>query len=239
MSSEKQKINYQDGDVVLEGYCAVDYSKTGKKPAVLVFHDWSGRNEFAQKKAEQLAELGYIGFAVDMYGNGKIGTTTEEKQELMNPLASNRGLLRQRALAAFEAVKKLPDVDVDRMGAIGFCFGGLCALDLARSGADLRGVVSFHGLLHKPENLADKKIVAKVLAMHGHDDPMVKPEQVLAFETEMTEQQVDWQVHAYGGTQHGFTNPLAKDAKLGIIYNELAAKRSWIAMKIFFEEVLG
>ncbi|MHB1948101.1 MAG: dienelactone hydrolase family protein [Gammaproteobacteria bacterium] len=236
---EKQKIQYQDGDVELEGYCAVDKSKPGQKPAVLVFHDWSGRNEFAQKKAEQLAELGYIGFAVDMYGSGKVGTTTEEKQELMKPLANNRVLLRQRVLAALEAVKKQPDVDLQRIGAIGFCFGGLCALDLARSGADVRGVVSFHGLLHKPENLPDKKIVAKVLAMHGHDDPMVKPDQVLAFETEMTEQKVDWQVHVYGGTQHGFTNPLAKDNKLGIFYNEVAARRSWIAMKNFFEEVLG
>lgn len=236
---EKQKVQYQDGDVVLEGYCAVDQSKPGKKPAVLVFHDWSGRNEFAQKKAEQLAELGYIGFAVDMYGNGKMGTTTEEKQALMNPIASNRALLRQRALAALEAVKKHPDVDLQRIGAIGFCFGGLCALDLARSGADVRGVVSFHGLLSKPENLPDKRIVAKVLVLHGHDDPMVQPDQVLAFETEMTEQKVDWQLHVYGGTQHGFTNPLAKDTKLGIIYNDVAARRSWVAMKSFFEEVLA
>lgn len=235
---QTQKIKYQDGEIVLEGYYAIDNSKSGKRPAVIVVHDWSGRNEFADKKAEKLAELGYVGFALDLYGIGKLGKTTEEKQALMAPLANDRAALRERILAGYEAVKKLPEVDVSRIGVIGFCFGGLCALDLARSGADVKGVVTFHGLLSKPPHLASKKIVAKILATHGHDDPMVPPEQVLEFEKEMTEAKVDWQVHAFGHTQHAFTNPQAHDVGMGLIYNELAEKRSWRLMKDFFEEVL-
>lgn len=236
---QTQKIKYQDDEIVLEGYCAIDGGKTGKRPAVIVVHDWSGRNEFADKKAEKLAELGYVGFALDMYGVGKLGKTNDEKMELMSPLVNDRAALRERILAGFEAVKKIPEVDASRIGVIGFCFGGLCALDLARSGADVKGVVSFHGLLKKPEDLASKKIIAKILACHGHEDPMVPPEQLAAFEKEMTDAQVDWQVHTYGNTKHAFTNPLAHDLGLGLIYNELAEKRSWIAMKNFFNEVFG
>lgn len=234
---QTQKIKYQDGNVVLEGYYATDDSKSGKKAAIIVCHDWSGRNEFAEKKAEQLAELGYVGFALDMFGIGKLGKTTEEKSALITPLMSDRAVLRERVLAAFETVKKLPDVDTAKIGVIGFCFGGLCALDLARSGADVKGTVTFHALLNKPDHIADKKILSKVLVLHGHDDPMCTPDQVLTFEKEMTEAKVDWQLHVYGNTQHAFTNPSAHDQKLGLIYNELAAKRSWIAMKNFFAEI--
>lgn len=236
---QKQKIKYQDGNILLEGYCAIDTNIKGKRPAVLVAHDWSGRNEFADKRAERLAELGYVGFALDMYGNGKVGKTKEEKTELMNPLTSDRAALLARIQAAFDEVKKMPEVDTARMGAIGFCFGGLCALDLARSGADVKGVVSFHGALNKPEKMEDKKIVAKVLAIHGYDDPLVTADHVSHFEKEMTQQKVDWQLLVYGGTMHGFTNPLANDPGFGTVYSERADKRSWLAMKSFFEEVFG
>lgn len=236
---QTQKIKYFDGDVVLEGYSAVDPSKSGKKPAVMVIHDWSGRNEFAEKKAEKLAELGYIGFAVDIFGIGKLGKTKEEKMALIKPFLDDRAALRERVLAALQAVKNIPEVDQHQIGVIGFCFGGLCALDLGRSGADVRGIVSFHGLLNPPADLADKKILAKVLAIHGHDDPMVPFEEVLAFEREMTEQQVDWQVLIYGGTKHAFTNPLANDPDFGTVYKEIADKRSWIAMKNFFAEIFS
>jgi dienelactone hydrolase len=233
------KIEYVDGNVLLEGYCALDDSKPGKKPAVIVMHDWSGRNDFACQKAEQLAELGYVGFALDMYGMGRVGKTTEEKQALMKPLAADRALLRQRVLAAYEAVIKLDIVNTARIGAMGFCFGGLCALDLARSGAEVKGVVSLHGLLSAPQELPHKKIRSKVLVLHGHDDPMVPPEQVAAFEKEMTEAGVDWQVHVYGNTQHGFTNPVAHDPNMGLAYNNLADKRSWISTREFFAEIFA
>lgn len=234
---ETKKIKYQDGNIVLEGYSAIETSKSGKRPGIIVCHDWSGRNEFADKKAEKLAELGYVGFALDMYGIGKLGKTNDEKQALMSPLANDREALRERVRAGYEAIKQIPEVDVSKLAVIGFCFGGLCALDLARSGADLKATVSFHGLLGKAPHLSNKKMVSKILALHGHDDPMVPPEQVLAFEKEMTEAGVDWQVHVYGGTQHAFTNPLAHDNSLGLVYNGLAEKRSWQAMSNLFNEV--
>ncbi len=235
---QTKKIEYHDQNVLLEGYYAHDDKIKGKKPAILVFHDWTGRNEFACKKAEKLAAMGYIGFAVDLFGAGKLGKDNEEKSQLIKPFIENRESLRKRMLIALETLKKIEGVDTTQIGAIGFCFGGLCALDLARSGADIKGVVSFHGLL-VPPNLPAETIKAKVLALHGHDDPMVPPDQVLAFEKEMTAAKVDWQVHVYGNTMHGFTNPVANDPGFGTVYSSLAEKRSWVAMTNFFSEIFG
>ena len=229
---------YHDGQVELHGFVAYNETIKEERPAVLVVHDWSGRNEFACKKAELLAEMGYVGFAIDMYGKGQLGVTTEEKQALMNPLISDQTLLRQRVKAALTAVCSMSEVDNKRIAIIGFCFGGLCALELARSGADLKGVVSFHGLLHKPGTLKSEPIKAKILALHGYDDPMVKPDQVHAFCQEMTGAKVDWQMHMYGHVQHAFTNPQAHDTQLGTIYNAVAAQRSWQAMVNFLHEIL-
>jgi dienelactone hydrolase len=148
-------------------------------------------------------------------------------------------LLRQRITAALHTVQNLKQVDKKRIAAMGFCFGGLCALDLARSGAEIIGVLSFHGLLAAPKDLPNKKMLAKVLALHGYDDPMGPPEQLLAFAKEMTQAQVDWQIHAYGNTQHAFTNPEAQDEKLGLIFDEVAEKRSWQSMKNFFTEIFA
>ena len=234
-----ENIDYADGNVALEGYCAYDASQTGKKPAVLVVHDWSGRNDFACRKAEKLAQLGYVGFALDMYGKGKSGKTKEEKSALMSPLVHDRLALQKRILAAFDTVNKLPFVDTNKIGVIGFCFGGLCALDLARSGADVKGVVSFHGLLHAPEDVPPSNIIAKILALHGFDDPMVTADHVMAFGEEMTEKKVDWQLTMYGHAMHAFTNPDANDKDFGTVYNNLADSRSWIAMKEFFREAFG
>jgi dienelactone hydrolase len=236
---QTSKIEYTDGSIMLEGYCAFDDSKQGKKPAVLIAHDWSGRNDFACQKAEQLAELGYVGFALDMYGNGKVAKTLEEKKALHQPILDDRLLLRTRVVAAFETLQKLDMVNQARIGAMGFCFGGTCVLDLARSGAELRGVVSFHGGLGAPKDLPSKKIHAKVLALHGYEDPMVPPAVVRGFEDEMTQAQVDWQLTIYGHAMHGFTNPTAHDAKTGILYNSLADMRSWISMRDFFAEVFS
>lgn len=234
----KKFIEYFDNDTLLEGCYVYDDAINSKRPLVMIAHDWSGRNEFAENKAEKLAELGYVGFALDMYGKGKIGKTNEEKSVLMKPLMDDRHLLQQRMNAALSCAKQLEQVDVNHTAAIGYCFGGLCALDLARSGADINGVVSFHGLLTSP-SFQNEKINAKVLVLHGHEDPMVPPDQVLAFEKEMTEAKVDWQVHVYGNTKHAFANPVANDQNLGLVYNKLAEKRSWIAMRNFFEEMFA
>lgn len=232
-----QKIDYQAGDVTLEGFYAYDDSLPGKRPAVLIAHDWSGKNAFSCGKAEKLAELGYLGFALDMFGKGKHGETKEEKSALIQPLLQDRDLLQKRILAALETVKTLEQTDKDRIGAMGFCFGGLCALDLARTGANIQGVVSFHGLLQAPENLRNESIKAKILVLHGFDDPMVTPDHIINFGEEMTHAKADWQFHIYGNTMHAFTNPQANDPSFGTVYNKEADSRSWIEMKAFFQEI--
>lgn len=232
----KKTLTYQDKDTVLEGYYVYDDAIKTKRPLVMVAHDWSGRNELSQAKADKLAELGYVGFALDMFGQGKTGETKEEKMALIKPLVEDRELLQRRILAAFQFAKQLEQVDSKKTAAIGFCFGGLCVLDLARSGADVNGVVSFHGLF-SPPSYPNKAIIAKVLVLHGHDDPMATPEQSLAFEKEMTDSNVDWQLHMYGKTMHAFTNPKANDAAFGTVYNACADKRSWLTMKNFLDEI--
>ncbi len=236
MLSETIKYNTQGNE--FHGYAACS-DRTKRAPGVLVCHPWAGRSEFACQKAKALADLGYVGFALDLYGGAKVGGSDEECLSLMQPLVQNRALLLERLKSGLAALRSLPYVQADKIAAIGFCFGGLCALDLARSGEDLKGVVSFHGLLHPPSETKTKKIKAKVLALHGHDDPMVKPDAVLAFQKEMTEAGADWQFVSYGHTMHAFTNPLASDANFGTVFNPAADARSWIAMKIFLAEVLA
>lgn len=228
---------YHLGEQEFIGFLAYDDAIDEPRPAVLVAHDWSGCNEFACQKAIMLAEQGYIGFALDMYGNGRIGNTTEEKQALIQPLVSDRLLIRNRVLAALDALIAMPEVDNNRIAIIGFCFGGMCSLDLARSGAEIKGAVSFHGLLGAPADLKSQPIKAKTLVLHGYDDPMAKPEQVHEFCQEMTKAKVDWQMHMYGLVQHSFTNPTAHDVHAGLIYNPLAAERSWQAMSNFLQEI--
>ncbi|WP_028389178.1 dienelactone hydrolase family protein [Legionella fairfieldensis] len=230
---------YHHGEQELHGFLAYEEDDDRLRPAVLVVHDWTGRNEFACEKAKMLANMGYVGFAVDMFGQGRLGASVPEKTALMLPLSNDRLLLRDRIRAAFDTVVAMPEVDTNRIAVIGFCFGGLCALDLARSGAELKGVVSFHGLLNKPEEIPNQTIHAKVLALHGYDDPMVKPEQLNEFCQEMTIAQVDWQVHMYGHTQHAFTNPEAHDEQLGTIYQATAERRALQAMTNFLQEVFA
>jgi dienelactone hydrolase len=229
--------DYQHGDQLLRGYIAYPADKSGLSPAVLVVHDWSGCNAFARQQADMLAKLGYVALAVDMYGDGRTGETAEEKLALMQPVLNNRLFLRARIQAAMDAVKNIAQVDSQRVAVIGFCFGGLCALDLARSGADIRGAVSFHGILDKPAEIADAPIRAKILALHGYDDPLAKPDQVQAFCQEMTDAKVDWQVHMYGLTQHSFTNPQANDSAMGLVYNASVSRRAFQSMTDFLREV--
>lgn len=230
-------LDYQDGDTALEAYVAYEEADN-QKPLVLVAHDWTGRRELACKAAEEVASHGYVGFALDVYGKGVFGKDgdIEGNSALMEPFASDRGLLRQRMKAALVAGRNIPQVDATRVAAMGYCFGGMSVLELARSGADVLGVVSIHGILAAGDK-ANEDIKSKVLCLHGHDDPMVPPEQVLAFETEMTDAGVDWQLHAYGGTQHAFTNPGANNPDFGTVYNEAAARRAYRALYDFFTEI--
>ncbi len=230
-------IDYQEGSTALEGYLA--YRDVGKpQPVVLVAHDWSGRREFACQAAERVVDMGYVGFALDMYGIGIVGADgdAEKNGALMSPFASDRALLRRRITAALHAVRQLPQVDATRIAAMGYCFGGMCVLELARSGADVKGVISIHGIF-APGKVANEKITAKILCLHGHDDPMVPPEQVLAFETEMTQAGVDWQMHIYGSTMHAFTNPKANNPSFGTVYKEISANRAYRSIIDFLGEV--
>ena len=237
MPIQLQNIDYQDGDTGCKGVLAFDVARSGPLPGILISHAWGGREEFFTQKARELARLGYAAFALDMYGGGKLGNSVEENTALMMPFVNDRALLSRRINAALTALRAQPRVDPRRIGAMGYCFGGMCVLDLARSGAEVRGVVSLHGLL-KPTGRANPAIKAKVLVLHGHDDPMVPVADVVAFEQEMTEAKVDWQVHVYGGTKHAFTNPDATDPNSATVYNDAAERRSGKALLDFFEETL-
>jgi dienelactone hydrolase len=230
---------YYHGEQECHAYLAFDDRIEEPRPVVLVAHDWSGRNEFACKKAEQLAKMGYVGFALDMYGQGRTGDTKEEKLALMEPMMADRRLLRARILAAFDAACELPEVAPSCVAAIGFCFGGLCVLDLARSGVAMKGAVSFHGLLNQPQEVSKHPIQSKILALHGYDDPMVTPDMVNSFAQEMTQAKVDWQIYMYGHTKHAFTNPLVHDAASGLIYNPQAERRAMQAMVYFLDELFS
>ena len=210
---------------------------TEPKATVMVVHDWSGLNNFAEASAKKLVAAGYNAFCVDMYGNGKIGTSVEEKTALMTPLMEDRNMLLKRLQKALEALQGQGEVDSNKVSAIGFCFGGLCVLDLARSGAALKSVASFHGLLIKPP-FEGKSINAKIMALHGHNDPMVPPEQVLAFQKEMEEAKANWEMLIFGKTLHSFANPEANTPEDGTQYNEYAANRSWDATFKLLENTL-
>ena len=233
-------FEYQDGETVLEAYITFDDSVQGPRPCILVSHDWTGRREFATSKADEVAALGYVGIAIDMYGKGVFGKDddTDYNASLMGPFATDRTLLRGRMDAAMSAAKELDVVDVSKIVAMGYCFGGMCVLELARSGSDVLGVISIHGIF-APGDIGNEKITAKVLCLHGHDDPMVPPEQVLAFETEMSEAGADWQVHAYGDTVHAFTNPNANDKASGVAFNPIVNDRATQSIKNFLSEVFA
>lgn len=239
MAIVETTIVYMDGDTVLEAFIAFDDSITIRRPGVLISHAWGGRDHFVAEKARKIAGLGYVGFALDMYGKGILGAGAEENAKLMQPFMADREKLQQRIKAALTAVKLLPWVADSKIAAMGFCFGGLCVLDLARTGADIKGAVSFHGLLGAPGNTKNTKIKAKVLALHGRNDPMMPPDQVLAFQEEMTQAGADWQFISYGNTMHAFTNPVANDPGFGTVYQADADRRSWQAMQNFFSEIFS
>lgn len=237
---ETRSVEYRQGNTRLVGYLAFPKDVTGPLPGILVVHEWMGLNDYAKHRADQLAELGYIAFAADIYGDGKIAANREEAGKLAGSYKNDRPLLRARVAAGLATLKAQPGVAGDKIAAIGYCFGGTAVLELARSGADIAGVVSFHGGLDTPTSQDAKNIRAKVLALHGADDPYVPADQVAAFENEMRQAGVDWQLIVYGGAVHGFTNPAnGTDNSKGAAYNALADARSWVAMQQFFNELFA
>ena len=231
-------VEYKHGDTVLEGYLAWDDTTNVSRPAVLIVHEWTGLGPYVKQRAEMLAELGYVAFAADIYGKGVRPATSAEAGKTAGIYKNDRSLMRARAKAGLDTLKAQKFVDPKRLAAIGYCFGGTTVLELARDGADIRGVVSFHGGLSTPTPQDAKGIKAKVLALHGADDPFVKADEVAAFQDEMRKAGLDWQFVSYGGAVHSFTNPEAgNDNSKGAAYNEKADKRSWEAMKTFFKEI--
>lgn len=231
-------VEYKHGDATLEGYLAWDDAAANPRPGVLIVHEWNGLGDFVQARAKKLAELGYVAFAIDMYGKGIRPQTPQEAAAQAGIYKNDRKRMRARALAGLEVLRGNPLCDPKRIAAIGYCFGGTTVLEIARSGADIAGVVSFHGGLDTPTPEDAKHIRCKVLALHGADDPVVPGKDVEAFVDEMRAAGVDWQLIVYGGAVHGFTNPAAgSDKSKGVAYNAQADRRSWEAMKGFFAEI--
>ncbi len=239
MSLQHRLIDYADGGTVLEGRLVWDDSFAGPRPGVLVSHAWGGRSDYEDGKADGLAKLGYAAFAIDLYGKGVRGSSPEENGALMQPFLDDRKTLQQRLLVSLATLRQQSEVDAQKVAAIGFCFGGLSVLDIARTGEDVAGVVSIHGLFGAPGNTVGNAIQAKVLVLHGWDDPMAPPDDVNALASEMSSMGADWQLHAYGNTMHAFTNPAANSKESGTVYDATADRRSWLAMTNFLEELFG
>jgi dienelactone hydrolase len=234
---QTKTVEYKQGDQVLEGYLAWNDAVTGPRPGVLVVHEWTGLGDYVQMRCRKLAELGYVAFAADIYGKG-IRPTVQEAGALAGKYKKDQKLMRDRVNAGLAELRGNPMCDPKRIAAIGYCFGGTCVLELARSGADVAGVVSFHGGLSTANPADAKNIHGKVLVLHGGDDPHVTPKEVEAFQDEMRNAGVDWQFVAYGGAVHAYTNPSAgSDKSRGAAYNAAADRRSWEAMKAFFAEI--
>lgn len=237
----ERNFDYAVGDKNCKGFLA--YKGDEKRPGVVIAPAWRGLDEFAKQKARDLANLGYVALVADIYGEGAHATSNEKAAELMAPFFVNRKLLQERILGAFEALRAVQNVDKNKMGAIGFCFGGLTVIELLRSGADLRGVVSFHGVLGNQMGSMKavtvpiaKNVKGSLLVLHGNSDPLVSLEDILNLQSEMDHANVDWQMNLYGHTKHAFTNPEARDDQSGLVYNEKIARRAWQSMINFFEE---
>ena len=233
-----ETVEYKQGDTTLKGFLAYDDASTDKRPAVIIVHEWWGVTDYTKRRAHDVASLGYVAFVADMFGDGKTTNDAKEAGTLAGGIKGDPNLLRARAQAALDFVKKQPLVDGERVAAMGYCFGGTVALEMARAGMPLLGVVSFHGALQTKNPAQAGKLKAKVLALHGADDPMVPHEEVLGFAKEMQDAEADWQLVVYGGAVHSFTNPdVDKHNIPGVKYNAAADRRSWAAMKEFFNEI--
>lgn len=234
---QTKKQVYSNEKQAYQGVIAYDDRVQGKRPVVLIAHTWMGQSQFEEDKAIALAQLGYLAFAIDVYGQEKRAHDASEAEKLMNEALANRQELLNRLLLALNTITRHELADVAKIGAIGFCFGGKCVLDLARSGADVAGVISFHGIFDKPDIAHKGDIKAKVLVLHGWEDPMAPPEAVAALGNELTQRNALWEMDIFGHTGHAFTNPQANAPEQGMCFNPLASDRSWQRMSRFFQEV--
>jgi dienelactone hydrolase len=236
-----QLIEYADGDVTLQGFVAWDPEKAAKDaPGVLVVHQWLGLTDYEQSRCKQLADLGYVAFALDIYGKETRPKNMQQAGEFAGIYKKDRSLYRRRLNLGLEQLKSQKNVAAGKIAAIGYCFGGTGVLELARSGADISGVVSFHGGLDSPTPEDGKNIKAKILVCHGADDPFVPAKDIDAFKAELTAAKVDWQMISYSNAVHSFTQPMAgNDNSRGAAYNEKADHRSWKAMRQFFDEAFA
>ncbi len=234
-----QELDYEQGETQLRGYLAYDDGNDKKRPGVLVVHEWWGLNDHAKRKAEALANEGYIAFALDMYGEGKNTVHPEEAGEWAGYIRQNMEIGKERFSAAYRLLQSQAYTDGKKIAAIGYCFGGTVVLTMAQLNIDLKGVVSFHGGL-PTEKIATGPIKAKILVCHGADDPLISQEQIQIFQNNMREAGADWQFIAYGGAKHSFTNPDADKRELSALgYHRSADKRSWKAMLTLFQEIFS
>lgn len=235
----ERPVEYPADQVTCRGFLAYDDALPGRRPGVLVIHEWWGLNDYARSRARQLAQMGYVALAADMYGEGKVAQTREEAAALAGAVRGGP-LMRSRAVAAFEQLLAQPNVDPARTAAIGFCFGGTAVLELAYSGAAVGGVVSFHGGLAPPAEEDLQRVRAKFLILHGAEDRAGGPDAVRLCLEGLNRAGADWQLVVYSGAVHAFTNPDAgNDPSRGAAFHEAAARRSWAAMQVFFEELFG
>jgi dienelactone hydrolase len=242
-AAKGEEVSYTANGVTMKGYLAYDDKAAGKRPGVLVVHEWWGHNEYARKRARMLAELGYTALAVDMYGNGKQASHPDSAGKFAMAVMQNMEAGKARFMAALDLLKKHKTVDAGRIAAIGYCFGGAVVLHAARWGMDLKGVVSFHGSYGTQTPAQAGKAKAAVLACHGAADQFTTEEQIAQFKKEMENAKVDFQFISYEGAKHSFTNPeadtFAEKFNLPLGYNEAADQKSWTDMQKFFKKVLG
>lgn len=238
---EGKEVKYSADGVQMNGYLAYDRNISGKRPGVLVVHEWWGLNEYARKRARMLAEIGYTALAVDMYGGGKQATHPDEAGKFSSELMKNFDVAKSRFTAALEFLKKQPSADPERIAAIGYCFGGGIVLNMARQGVDLKGVASFHGSLAAVNPAQVGSVKAKILVLHGADDKFITPEQIESFRQEMKSAGADFQFISYPGAVHSFTNPdadeYAKKFNLALGYNAEADKKSWEELRRFLDRI--
>ena len=235
-------VEYTSQGVTFKGHLAYDENLKGKRPGILVVHEWWGLNDYARKRAQMLAELGYTALAVDMYGDGKTAMHPDDAGKFSSELMKNFDVAKARFLTAMDFLKQQPTVDPTKIAAIGYCFGGGVVLNMARQGADMKGVVSFHGSLSAVKPAEPGMVKAKALVLHGADDKFIKPEQIEAFKKEMSEAGVDYTFISYPGAVHNFTSPdadaLGKKFGLPLAYNADADKNSWDELKMFLKKYL-
>lgn len=240
---KSEKVNYFLDDLPLNGFLSYDDTIEEKQPCVLIAPTWMGLTPFIREKTEAVAKLGYLAFGIDFFGEGAEAKDPLEAKKWITPLLENRQILRDRMYAALNFIRTHPKADHERIAAIGFCFGGGAVIELAKAGANIRGVVSFHGVLGNPHHIEMKPmeisqtIPASILLLHGYKDPFAPEEDLLQFEKEMSARGVDWQAVIYGEAMHAFTNPKVNVPESGLQYHEKSAKRSWQAMKNFLEEI--